>query len=490
MPKATEKKDPKDMTVKDLIAELKTKGLPTTGRKAELLARLLGTETKAETKRPREEEDDGEEDDKKEPQKEKEKEKENAKSDSTSQPRRKAARLQEKLQKEEKKEAEKKGDWEEEGSVFIWNPFGLKHSDHIIGFDFDDTLTETKSGKKAFNSSRTDWQWLYDTVPAKLKEIYSQNVKICVFTNQSGIAGSKGFDPSKAATIKGKLCDAISELDFPVQIFVATSDDQYRKPATAMWDLMTSQYNGGIKPDLAKCAYVGDAAGRPAGWKEGKKKDFANTDRKFAGNVGVKFQTPEEFFLGEPAADFKDDSFDTSSLPINGTDITDGGVEKLASSQQEMIIFVGFPASGKSTLAKKYLVPKGYVHVNRDTMGTQAKCLKATREGLTSLKSVVIDNTNPSSDTRADYIALAAEFSVPVRCFRFEITEDLAKHLNYYRERLTNGEIHHVPRIGYAVYKKKLEEPQLREGFTEIRKIHFVPHFNSEEEKKLFEIAA
>jgi len=30
-----------------------------------------------------------------------------------------------------------------------------------------------------------------------------------------------------------------------------------------------------------------------------------------------------------------------------------------------MIIFVGYPGSGKSHFAKKYLLPKGYVHINQ-----------------------------------------------------------------------------------------------------------------------------
>ena len=39
------------------------------------------------------------------------------------------------------------------------------------------------------------------------------------------------------------------------------------------------QRNDDIEVDVDESIYVGDAAGRPAGWAPGKKKDFSISDR-------------------------------------------------------------------------------------------------------------------------------------------------------------------------------------------------------------------
>eukprot|EP01106_Pelomyxa_sp_JSP_P013719 TRINITY_DN418_c0_g4_i1.p1 TRINITY_DN418_c0_g4~~TRINITY_DN418_c0_g4_i1.p1 ORF type:complete len:356 (-),score=81.29 TRINITY_DN418_c0_g4_i1:44-1111(-) len=337
----------------------------------------------------------------------------------------------------------------------------------------DDTIITTKSGK-VFPTGRSDWVWFHEDVPKKLKELSSQGTKIVIFTNQSGINGRSGYDSTKEAAITGKIEDLCAEIKVPIQAIIATRDDLYRKPSTNMWDIFVTKWNGGVAPDPAKSAFVGDAAGRAQNW-DGKncKKDFSCSDRKFAHNLGVRFFTPEEFFLGEKPVPFDWDSVDLTKIPETG-EICEGGIASLTSQTQELVIIVGFPASGKSTFTKKYMVAKAYVHVNRDTLKTQPKCLKATEEALSSGKSVVVDNTNPSKAARAPYINLARSRNVPVRCFRFQVDEKLAHHLNYFREKITNGSSPHVPTIGFAKFKKELEEPELSEGFTEIKKINFI----------------
>jgi len=164
----------------------------------------------------------------------------------------------------------------------------------------------------------------------------------------------------------------------------------------------------------------------------------------------------------------------------------EGSTASLVSDTQEMIIMVGMPASGKSSFVKKYLVPKGYTRINRDTLKTQAKCMAVAQESLSSGKSVVIDNTNPNPESRAQYVDIARKFKIPCRCFLMTSPRKLADHLNIFRENLTEGATPRIPDIAFNVYKKKYKEPTKTEGFTEIKKINFVPEFSSEQEKEVF----
>jgi len=271
-----------------------------------------------------------------------------------------------------------------------------------------------------------------------------------------------------------------------MQAFVAAATNHWRKPNTTMWDYMIENLNGGIKPDLPNCIFVGDAAGRPKEWKKGAKKDFSCGDRAFANNIELPFKTPEEFFFNEEPVKFVWDSIDPAEVLKKISAPKQYKTEELVKKEQEVVLFIGCPASGKSTFAKKHFVPNGYIHVNQDTLKTKEKCLKAAREAIENGKSVVIDNTNPGSDTRALYIGAAKEAGISVRAFVFNTDVALAHHLNFYREKITKGAVRRVPDVGYNQFKSKFKEPSTKEGIAEITKIEWSPDFASEQHKKLF----
>jgi bifunctional polynucleotide phosphatase/kinase len=206
-------------------------------------------------------------------------------------------------------------------------------------------LIEPKS-KGKFPNSRSDWKWWHAKVPTKLKELHKDGFKVVIFTNQGGIEKKH----QKASDITGKILDLSSQIGIPLQALVASGTDKYRKPHSTMWNFFVKNMNGGVKLDLSKCMYVGDAAGRPKGWKSGAKKDFSCGDRTFAANVGVTFKTPEEFFLDEaPHPDFEWDGIDPQKY-LNDVkkdlEVITGGSNPVPAKSQEIVLLVGRPASG------------------------------------------------------------------------------------------------------------------------------------------------
>ncbi|KAJ8040482.1 Bifunctional polynucleotide phosphatase/kinase [Holothuria leucospilota] len=355
----------------------------------------------------------------------------------------------------------------------------VKGSSKIAGFDLDYTLIRPKSGRK-WPTGPKDWMFLSDAVPEKLKKIHDEGFKIIIFTNQRGM--EKGYTTPK--DFMAKIDDIITALDFPIQTFVATGENQYKKPGTLMWDRMVKKHNDGVTVDLEESYFVGDAAGRAKNWAPGKPKDFSCSDRMFAANIGIGFYTPEEFFDGEDKAIFEWRSVNPREVLERAK--TNQLDDEYHLETKDFVIFTGPPASGKSSFYHHFLEPHGYVWVNRDTMKTQAKCIEAAKKAIAEGKSVAIDNTNPSTAARAAFIDLTKKKDYTVRCFVMDTPLEVCHHLNMVRQNQSSGKIRRIPNIGFNVYKKNYQEPTTKEGFSEIKKIPFYPVFENKNDEKLF----
>ncbi|CDH59919.1 bifunctional polynucleotide phosphatase kinase-like [Lichtheimia corymbifera JMRC:FSU:9682] len=342
-------------------------------------------------------------------------------------------------------------------------------SSRIAAFDLDGTLIKTKSGR-VHSKDSGDWQWWHKDIPTTMQKLQDDGYGIVIFSNQNGLNTDQ-----RLKSFKTKIQDILGQLPMNIWFMASLEKDQYRKPMTGMWEWFETVANHGNTVDFDKSFYVGDAAGRPDQWKEGLKKDHSAADRKFAANTGLTFYTPEEYFLKEAPAQYSWGSFSPQDYlhPLPLFTPTSSPLVPVTPTI-EVIVFVGYPASGKSKFATTYLTPKGYVYVNQDTLRTKEKCIAACEKALKDKKPVIIDNTNPNAASRAPYIKLAAEAGVPVRCFRFTADEHLARHNNMYRAVHDSDSGRQVlSDVVFRTFKARLQEPTLSEGFKEIKHINF-----------------
>jgi len=182
-------------------------------------------------------------------------------------------------------------------------------------------------------------------------------------------------------TFKQKCNAVLSNLDFPLTLYAATGKDKFRKPRTGMWKELCDDYELiDHEINLRDSIFIGDAGGRTALLKGGTAvpKDFSCSDRNFAHNVGIPYQTPEEFFLGEKARDFTRE-FDLSAHPFADDD---GGTSIFKKeNDKDIILFCGSPGAGKSTFYWRHLKPLGYERVNQDILKTLVSYIMAAKPG-------------------------------------------------------------------------------------------------------------
>ncbi|KAJ7086588.1 polynucleotide kinase 3 phosphatase-domain-containing protein [Mycena crocata] len=358
-----------------------------------------------------------------------------------------------------------------------------QNSPKVAAFDLDGTVIASLP----FSAPPLQWHWWNAVVPAKLAAVATEGYAIILFSNQAGLKSV-----SKERKWKEKIALIAAAIPgVPFRLFAATAKDNYRKPMTGMWQELEKVYaQDGVQIDKQASFYVGDAAGRHYP-NSTKAKDFASTDRKFALNVELPFQTPEEYFLGKaPDRNFTLKGFHVSSLPALPLYTPSSSPLLPSPPTQELVLFVGYPSLGKTTFFRQYFEPAGYVHINQDTLKTRDKCVKAVQEALAAGKKCVVDNTNRDAFTRKYYIDAATKLGVPVRCMLFTGSLELAWHNNLYRAygrpssvaaREPPREI--VPMMAFTSFKDNFEEPELSEGISQIKKVNWVFKGTEEEQR-------
>ena len=355
----------------------------------------------------------------------------------------------------------------------------LPDRNKVIGFDLDHTLIKPK--KNVFPTSIDDWIYVFKNVKSKLIEYHQKGYNIVVFTNQSGFKNKKELIMER---IKQFLDD---NSDIPISVFISTSNDFYRKPNLGMWECFIKNIPNFNKEESL---YIGDAAGRVYKKELKLKKDFSSSDVKFAYNIGIKFNTPEEFFMDV----MNDDRI--SYINLGGLCIEQMKELKtihkytpqnpeLFSNKLELVILVGYPGSGKSTFKNKY-IEKGYLDIEKDKIKIKQKYMSMTKNAINTKKNILIDSTNPDVSSRKLFIDLCKKNDYEIKCIYFNISRNLSEHLNNFRMKLSNGIKKKIESVVYNVYDKKFVLPNIKEGFNSIINVNFVPEFKCQKDSELF----
>lgn len=211
-----------------------------------------------------------------------------------------------KKQKPKTQKAPSEPSLQDDGWMIMPKDFIYRKSDSWVGrkkiaaFDLDGTLIFKRPGSKGYlPEDENDFSFFSEKVPKKLKEFHDDGYGIVIFSNQGMIRGAMLGDACQK--IRGMICQMLKTLnseagdDIPIQVVIATGSAKdtsgYRKPGTKMWEYFVENMNDGVQPDVAESFFVGDAAGRD--WDIG---DAAESDKKFAEDIGLKFMLPEDLF--------------------------------------------------------------------------------------------------------------------------------------------------------------------------------------------------
>lgn len=148
-------------------------------------------------------------------------------------------------------------------------------------------------------------------------------------------------------------------------------------------------------------------------------------------------------------------------------------------------MIVGPPASGKTSISKKY-VDQRFIHLNRDTEGGKVIDLLPKMESLLKdKKSIIIDNLFATAESRKPFIDLAKKYD-KIDCLLMETSIEDATFNAIQRMIDIHGSFPSLDEIKKSKhpnifpvavlfkFKKEYQKPSLTEGFDSIEKIPFL----------------
>ena len=295
-------------------------------------------------------------------------------------------------------------------------------------FDVDNTLIQPVRGP-VVPLDRGDWSVRFSNTQHVIRDFHLKGYTIVFRTDQS-----KAF---RVDLVR----DVAESFGVPILVLIAIAKD-LKKPDTSLFLQEIKNMN------VNESFYVGDAAGRHGDW--------SSVDKEFANALGIRFYTPEEFFekrLEEVPSVLEYKT--TSSVPLLKDQIS-----------EDVVIMIGIPGSGKSTVVQRDLNPNGYFVLSGDEVGTSnpKKLIKmATDQWGQGQRKFVFDLTNLTEEHRANYRDWS--HALGMTCRLVYVDSDLKSAQERNKQRMIDRK---VPSFVIKMMNDKLQKPTNGEGCEEL----------------------
>ncbi len=320
--------------------------------------------------------------------------------------------------------------WKDLGTALVYQSPDFQFHSAVLITEFENCLIDKISSTKLYHAINPKEVTIYDDGYAKKLRNDAKDLSIVIISNQ--LHGSKLIIDS----IKHKLEEFLELQKIPILAFFALKPNRLSKPHTGLWRLLNAYYAAKGKVKIHKACVVSDNGGRIIEnvKKNGKvtiTADISDTDRAFATNIGIPF-----FTINEYLDNVKKEKFTWSNRSLS-PELRELYVEKLSQYRNPnifaklaelgdsvcyMIMIMGAPCSGKTTLSKELLhkwrtSEYGKTHAikrfGRDKY-TKAKRISTVKKTLENMISVIIDGECHTSVLRKPFIEIANKMQIPI----------------------------------------------------------------------------
>lgn len=183
--------------------------------------------------------------------------------------------------------------WKQVDSLILYRDPNFQFKSNVIILELDNCLIEHLATRKVYDfHGESKVKLLGDVFVQKILE-KSQDESIVILSNQ--------IDRSQLNldAIKRKTYALYSQTKLVFMMFCATKEDKFAKPHTGLWRLLNKYFwqNGQI--NIGRALVISNSGGqkieRIMSNGDGKVSYSSDVDRMFAYNIGMKFQTIDEF---------------------------------------------------------------------------------------------------------------------------------------------------------------------------------------------------